>query len=85
MSDGPCKALYDTYITAMHEWIRAAALSHRWASEKPLSLTEDVTPLTLAQAEEMGRDFEHEDSARKEYTLRMEAYFSCRNAHPTAH
>ena len=84
MSDDPCNALYEAYITAMHEWQGAAALSHRWASIKPLSPTEDVTPLTVSQSEEMARDFGREDLAHKEYIWRMEAYFKCRKAHHPA-
>jgi hypothetical protein len=85
MSDDPCNALYDAYVEAILAYQRAAALSRRWVPTQPMSLTEDVTPLTASQAEEMGRDYEREELARKDWILKMDAYFNCRKAHPTAH
>jgi hypothetical protein len=84
MSGDPCDALFEAYLAAMQESQRASALSQRWASTEPLSRTVDVTPLTVAQGEEMARDFEHEERAHKEYVRAMEAFYECRKSHPAS-
>ena len=81
MSEDPCKRLHDEYVQAMNEWMAAAAASQSWAATTPLSLTEDISPLTLAQTQKMGEDFAREEAARKKYVSKSEAYFDCRKQH----
>jgi hypothetical protein len=78
MTDDPCKHLFEEYVHAMEDWTAASAASRQWASTEPLSPTEDISPLTLAQTEQMRKDFEREDAARKKYVAAMDAYFVCR-------
>lgn len=82
MAEDPCKKLHDDYVAAMNEWVAASAAAQNWASTRPLSLTEDITPHTLAQSEQMGRDFDRERAAKEDYFRKMDAYLKCRQAHP---
>jgi len=79
MSDDPCGELHIEYVSSMREWEAACAASQNWISTTPISITEDITPKTLAESRQMEEDFEREKLAEEKYVHAMNAYFECRD------
>ena len=78
MTDDPCQQLYQEYLAAMQEWVSACSAAQSYVVTKPISLHEDITPLTVQQTKQMMEAYDREQTARTAYFDKMSAYMECR-------
>ena len=77
MTENLCQKLLDEFKEATTEWVQASEATKAFVIMEPLSLNKDIELKSPEYYERMARAYEKEESARKNYFVKLHALQEC--------